>query len=236
MTAQITPTARRARRSSAFVALTAAALLAASCGTGEDSPAADGDVTPTSEATSTGDAAAGGSDDQGTEGEAFATADLVDPEGEERGTVEFAESDGGTLVTVDATDLPPGFHGLHVHGIGECEPDSANPTDPEETGAFLSSGSHLAGPDEEAQHPDHAGDLPPLLVTEDGTARIVTLTDRLDRDLLLDEDGSAVIVHEDMDNLAHIPERYAPEGPDEDSLSAGDGGSRIACGALAEQG
>src|SRR5699024_2918101 len=105
-----------------------------------------------------------------------------------------------------------------------------------ETGAFLSSGSHLAGPDEEAQHPDHAGDLPPLLVTEDGTARIVTLTDRLDRDLLLDEDGSAVIVHEDMDNPAHIPERYAPEGPDEDSLSAGDGGSRVAGGALAKQG
>ena len=41
----------RVRRASTFVALSAAALLAASCGTGEDSPAAQGEVTPQSDLT-----------------------------------------------------------------------------------------------------------------------------------------------------------------------------------------
>lgn len=233
MTARTVTTARRARRGSTFVALSAAALLAASCGTGEDSPAAQGDVEPQATATTT--VTEGGQNGGADEGQTFATAELVNPDGEARGTAEFAETEGGTLVTVNATDLAPGFHGLHIHGAGLCEPDSENPNDPGETGAFLSAGGHLAGPDGEAGHPEHAGDLPTLYVTEDGTARIVTLTDRMDRDLLLDDDGSAVMVHEDSDNLANIPERYAPDGPDEDTLQAGDGGSRIACGVVSEQ-
>lgn len=229
MTTRTVTTARRTRRTAAFATLSAAALLAASCGTGEDSPAAQNEVPPQETVTTT---ETGGGDN--TEGQAFATAELADPEGQSRGTVEFAEADGGTLVTVEATDLPPGFHGLHIHTAGLCEPDSANPNDPEETGAFLSAGGHLAGPDGEAGHPEHAGDLPPLYVTDDGSGRIVTLTDRLDRDLLLDEDGSAVMIHENSDNLANIPERYAPEGADEETRNAGDGGSRIACGVVNE--
>ena len=234
MTALNASTVRRARRSSTFVVLSAAALLVASCGAGEDS--ANGvEATPANEGTAlpgqtTADDLAGGVDSQ-----AFATADLVDPEGGSLGTVEFTETDAGTEIHIDASDLPPGFHGLHIHSAGLCEPDSEDPDEPGETGAFLSAEGHLAGPDEGAEHPDHAGDLPPLFVTEDGTAQLTTLSDRLDRDLLLDEDGSAVIIHEDADNLAHIPERYAPEGADEDTLTAGDGGSRIACGELTEQ-
>lgn len=219
---------RSIRRGSTFVALSAAALLAASCGTGEDSPAAQGEVTPQSDTSS--EVATPG------EGEQFAVADMVTPDGEPRGTVEFAEVDGGTRVTATATDLPPGFHGLHIHTAGLCEPDSENPSDPGERGAFLSAGGHLKGDDDEAVHPEHAGDLPPLYVAADGTGEIVTFTDRLDRDSLLDEDGSAVMVHEKSDNLANIPERYAPEGPDEDTHGAGDGGSRIACGVVTEQG
>lgn len=228
MTPRTTTATRRVRRSSTFVALTAAALLAASCGTGEDSPAAQGEVTPQSD-TSTEVA-------DPDEGEQFAVADLVTPEGEPRGTVEFAEVDGGTMVTAQAMDLPPGFHGLHIHTTGLCEPDSANPSGPGERGAFLSAGGHLKGDDDEAVHPNHAGDLPPLYVADDGTGEIVTFTDRLDRDQLLDDDGSAVMIHEKSDNLANIPERYAPDGPDEDTHMAGDGGSRIACGVVTENG
>lgn len=232
MTARTVSIARLSSRKMPLVALGASAILLASCGTGEDSPAAQGDVEPqvTATTTVTEGGAAGAS-----EGQAFATAELVDPEGQARGTVEFAEADGGTIVTVDATDLTPGFHGLHIHGAGLCEPDSENPNEPGERGAFLSAGGHLAGPDGEAGHPEHAGDLPPLFVTEDGSARIMTLTDRLDRDLLLDDDGSAVMIHENSDNLANIPERYAPEGADEETRNAGDGGSRIACGVVTEQ-
>lgn len=227
MTPRTTAT-RRVRRSSTFVALSAAALLAASCGTGEDSPAAQGEVTPQSEQSTQGA--------DTSEGEQFAVADLVSPDGEPRGTVELAEVEGGTLVTVEAVDLPPGFHGLHVHATGLCEPDSENPSDPGERGAFLSAGGHLKGDDDEAVHPEHAGDLPPLYVADDGSGKIVTFTDRLDRDQLLDDDGSTVMIHEKSDNLANIPERYAPDGPDEDTQNAGDGGSRIACGVVTGQG
>ncbi|MBS7548738.1 superoxide dismutase family protein [Dietzia massiliensis] len=233
MTERAVSIARLSRKKMPLAALGASALLLASCGTGEDSPAAQGDVEPQVTATTT--VTEGGADGGAGGGEVFAVAELVNPEGEARGTAEFAEVDGGTTVTVEATELAPGFHGLHIHGAGLCEPDSENPTQPGERGAFLSAGGHLAGPGGEAGHPEHAGDLPTLYVTEDGTARIVTLTDRLDRDLLLDEDGSAVMVHENSDNLANIPERYAPEGADEETRNAGDGGSRAACGVVTEQ-
>lgn len=228
MTARTTPAAHRARRGSTFAALAAAAALVAACGTGEDSPAAQNEVPPqdTVAPADTGGAA---------DGDVFATAELVDPQGQPRGTATFTEADGGTLVSLDAIDLTPGFHGFHIHATGLCEPDSEAPDDPTESGAFLSAGGHLKGDDDEAEHPDHAGDLPPVFVAEDGTARIATLTDRLDRDLLLDDDGTAVMIHEDSDNLANIPERYAPDGPDEDTLNAGDGGSRVACGVVTEQ-
>lgn len=218
-------------------ALAAATALVAACGAenGDNGNGADGadsaGVTATAEETN--GAVTGGDEGAGAEpADAFATAELVDPDGTQLGTVEFSEGDGGTLVSVDADGLPAGFHGLHIHSIGECEPDSAAPDDPEDTGDFMSAGGHLAGEDPEAQHPDHAGDLPPLLVTEDGTAQLSTLTDRLDSELLLDEDGTSVMIHAEPDNLAHIPERYAPEGADEETLSAGDGGSRIACGVV----
>ena len=232
MTELTAPTLTRARRTSTFVALSAAALLAASCGSSDDSSTSD-DATAAADETTT--SATTTTDSGDPESAAFATADLVDPSGEALGTVEFAEGDGGTQVTVDAMGMPPGFHGLHIHGVGLCEPDSENPSEPGERGAFLSATGHLTGPDADAVHPEHAGDLPPLFVTPDGSAHLTTLTDRLDRDMLMDDDGSAVIIHENPDNLAHIPERYAPDGPDEDTLSAGDGGSRIACGALNAQ-
>ena len=56
--------------------------------------------------------------------------------------------------------MPPGFHGLHLHAVGKCEPNSADPANPGTTGNFLSAGGHLAGGG--AAHPEHAGDLPSL--------------------------------------------------------------------------
>lgn len=238
MTPRFTNATRSARYGSTFVAISAALLLAAACGTGEDSPAAEGDVSPMTDATSevSGTEGNAADDDAGVDSEQFAVAELVTPEGEPRGTVELAEADGGVVVTVNATDLPPGFHGLHVHTTGLCEPDSENPSEPGERGAFLSAGGHLKGDDDNAVHPKHAGDLPPLYVADDGTGHIVTFTDRLDRDLLLDDDGSAMMIHANSDNLANIPERYASDGPDEDTQGAGDGGSRAACGVVTEEG
>lgn len=162
---------------------------------------------------------------------AFASGKLADPSGSSRGTVEFAEVDGGVQVRVQATGLEPGFHGLHVHAIGKCEPNSPDPQDASKRGDFNSAGGHLAG--DGSAHPDHAGDLPALYVAEDGTASLTAVTDRLTRDLLLDTDGSALIVHSGSDNFANIPTRYASAGPDDETTKAGDAGKRVACAPLA---
>jgi len=49
---------------------------------------------------------------------------------------------------------------------------------------------------------------------------------------LLDQDGSAFIVHSSPDNYANIPTRYAPNGPDQATRSTGDAGTRQACGVV----
>lgn len=164
-------------------------------------------------------------------GAVLAQAELVDPSGARQGTVTFTEAGDSLDVTVEATGLTPGFHGFHIHAVGECEPDSPDPADPAKTGDFLSSGGHLAGEDE-AEHPDHAGDLPALLVGADGEGRLTARTDRLTGDLLLDADGSAVIIHGGADNYANIPDRYAAAGADEETRKAGDAGAREMCGVV----
>jgi superoxide dismutase, Cu-Zn family len=162
------------------------------------------------------------------------TATLVDPEGTEVGTVTFGEAEEGTEVSVDVAGLPPGFHGFHVHAIGVCEPDSANPSDPSMTGDFLSAGGHIGAG--ESDHGEHPGDLPTLYVAESGTGSLTAVTDALALADLTDDDGSAVMVHASRDNYANVPERYAPGGPDEMTLNTGDAGGRIACGPVEASG
>lgn len=171
---------------------------------------------------------------QNGEETALATAEITDGEGESLGQVEFIDGEQAIEVKADVENMEPGFYGFHIHEIGECEPDSQAPDDPEDTGDFLSAGGHIAG-EEDADHPDHAGDLPPLLVNEDGTAQMTVATDRLDESMLLDDDGASVMVHSDPDNFANIPARYLDDStPDDDTLSAGDAGDRLACGVIEE--
>ncbi|MEE6282037.1 superoxide dismutase family protein [Georgenia sp. MJ170] len=160
--------------------------------------------------------------------EPAATGTFHDTGGQEVGTVELTEGAGTTEVSVRVTGLEPGFHGLHVHDIGECEPDSVDPQDPESTGDFLSAGGHL-NPDD-ADHGEHAGDLSSLLVLENGEAVLTTVTDRFTVADLGDADGTAFMVHSDYDNFAHIPERYGE--PDADTLGTGDAGDRVACAVI----
>jgi superoxide dismutase, Cu-Zn family len=155
---------------------------------------------------------------------------LLDAGGAEVGTVTLSEEDDGTRVAVEATGLPPGFHAFHVHAIGLCEPGSASPTDPTMTGDFLSAGGHLGAA--EADHGLHTGDLPSLFVGASGAGELTAVTDAFAPADLLDDDGSAVMVHAGRDNFANVPERYAPGGPDQMTRATGDAGGRIACGVV----
>lgn len=159
-----------------------------------------------------------------------AAADLLGPGGENLGSVTLTFDAGATVVDVTAQGLSPGPHGFHVHKSGTCEAASPDPTDPTKTGDFLSAGGHLAADGQE--HGDHDGDLPSLIVAQDGTASLTTPTDRLGMDDVLDDDGSAVMIHAKPDNFGNIPERYAPGGPDETTTKTGDSGDRVACGVL----
>lgn len=158
------------------------------------------------------------------------TATLNDAEGTELGTVEVNELNDALEINLSVSGLEPGFYGFHIHQTGLCEPDSAAPNNPENTGAFLSAGSHLGSGDSE--HPDHPGDLPQLLVKDSGDGVLSFQTDRLTLADLQDDDGSAFMLHDGTDNYANIPERYAPDGPDEDTRNTGDAGSRLACGVV----
>jgi Cu-Zn family superoxide dismutase len=182
---------------------------------------------------SAGEATAAGAEQSGAGTEEL-TATLVDPGGTEVGTVTFTEVEGGMQVSADVTGLPPGFHGFHVHAIGRCAPDSASPSDPSMTGDFLSAGGHLGAGD--ADHGEHAGDLPTRYVTGSGTGSLTVVTQALNVADLTDNDGSAVLVHAGRDDYANIPERYAPAGPDEVTRSTGDAGGRIACGPVERSG
>ena len=173
-----------------------------------------------------------GSDDDGESSDSFATADVHAADGNSVGSASFRDADGASALTVDLTGLQPGMYGMHVHGIGTCDPGSHAPDDPSETGDFLSSGGHMGADGHD--HPGHGGELPALLVNGDGTAHMTVTTDRVTRDNLLDDDGSALIIHEKPDNYGNIPDRYAPDGPDKDTLKTGDAGGRQACGTFTD--
>lgn len=199
----------------AVVAVAAAAVLAACSTPAQDEPAdaADGATTPVAT-----------EDDDGLD------VTLVDATDAQVGTVQIEEEDGGLEVEVEVTGLEPGFHGFHLHAVGVCEPGSPDPADPAKVGDFLSAGGHLGG--DAADHGAHAGDLPALLVDSGGSGRLTVRTDAVTLADLQDDDGAAVMVHAGPDNLAHIPERYAPGGPDEATRKTGDAGDRVACGVV----
>lgn len=157
----------------------------------------------------------------------FASGKIVNAAGAQIGTVSFAKAAAGTTVTVEAKDLTPGFHGLHVHAIGKCEPKSPDPKDPAKVGDFNSASGHLAGTG--TDHPTHAGDLPVLQVGKDGTGTLTATNEHLTQELLEDADGSSLVIHGGADNYANIPTRYATAGPDAETKKAGDSGQRVAC-------
>jgi len=221
------------------VAGSMASLLLVGCGSGSGSSGPEssaalmtGDSTATaSTAVSSQDASSTVTSSTGAEpASVIAEAELHNPDGEQIGTVDFAVDGSVVTVTAKVSNLPPGFKGFHLHSVGKCEPNSADPSDPSKTGNFLSAGGHLGAND--AAHPGHQGDLTSLQVRGDGSAELVTTTDAFDMAAVLDADGSAVIVHAGPDNFGNIPSRYAPAGPDAKTQATGDAGDRAACGVV----
>jgi superoxide dismutase, Cu-Zn family len=153
------------------------------------------------------------------DGEARATARLVDTNGRELGTATFRAIDEGVLVTIEAQGLPPGVHAVHVHERGECAPPS-----------FESAGDHFnpfaKGHGFADEDGAHAGDLENLVADDAGKVHALRVVKgaTLDRNAatsapsLLRAGGTALVIHVDPDDYRSEP--------------AGNAGSRIACGVI----
>ena len=138
------------------------------------------------------------------------------------GTADFVERAQGTgtlvEITVTASGLKPGMHGVHLHAVGKCEPD------------FTAAGGHFdpgpaANMDPDANHPFHMGDIPNLLVGANGRGTMKIVTSRVTLSdgpvSLFDADGSAIVIHGNPD-----------QGITGEPKSGVSGGPRVACGVI----
>ncbi|WP_119420162.1 superoxide dismutase family protein [Desertibaculum subflavum] len=150
--------------------------------------------------------------------EPIAVAEMHDRDGREIGKVVFRQTAAhGVAITAGfiSGGLPAGQHGFHVHEKGACAPD------------FAAAGDHFAPEGHQhgvlALRGAHAGDLPNLHIPKTGEhvveffAAALSLEPRTAGNLL-DEDGSAVVVHAKPDDYKSQP--------------SGDAGDRIACGVI----
>ncbi len=126
---------------------------------------------------------------------------IYNNKGDKIGTVKVTDAPQGVLLRLEASGLPAGWHGLHVHAKGDCSDAS-----------FTSAGAHVHAGDEKAVHGllnkdgNEAGDLPNIHVAADGTVQaelystLLSVDGNGDRPALRDDDGSALIIHENVDD------------------------------------
>lgn len=159
---------------------------------------------------------------------------VMDVDGSELGVLTFVPIGDTDMVRIvgELQGLEPGEHGLHIHEAGVCDPTGDEP--------FSSAGGHfnptgaMHGPGPEgtatgdmaspvATGESHAGDLGNITVEDDGTVFVTITTDQIslnpgEPNSLADTDGSAIVVHQDADDLMTDP--------------SGNSGPRIACGVI----
>ena len=124
-------------------------------------------------------------------------ADIADADGAVIGKATFERTPTGVLMSVDVSGLPPGGHGIDLHAVGSCTPNFKAATGHIDPGKARHGLRNPEGPDN--------GDLPNLFAAAAGRAKAEFFTTRAsvsggNMPALLDEDGSAVIVHENPDD------------------------------------
>lgn len=143
------------------------------------------------------------------------STDVIGAKGEKIGTVVIKQGPHGSVVTIalDKGALSPGVHGVHIHEHGDCS----------DHGKFTASKGHVnpEGKEHGFLNPKgpHPSDLPNIYAHEDGSARAEMLVHgvslsggKLD---LVDEDGSAIVIHANADDHMTQP--------------IGGAGARVAC-------
>ena len=123
------------------------------------------------------------------------------------GTVRFFLGIDGVIVEVEVKGLPEtvsSFFGFHIHAGGSCTGEG-----------FADTESHY-NPGEDI-HPQHAGDMAPLL-SNDGKAYMKVLSNRFSIEEII---GRTVIIHNAPDDFRTQP--------------SGNAGMKIACGVIQKE-
>lgn len=133
--------------------------------------------------------------------------EIVGVDGAVIGSLNILDGPNGLLLeaTINPGGLAPGWHGLHLHQVGDCS----------DTGTFKLSGGHVgkverghgllnpAGPE--------GGDLPNIWAAADGSAGYEAYSTLTTGAALADEDGAALIIHENRDD--HLTQPIGGAGP-----------------------
>ena len=145
-----------------------------------------------------------------------AVAHMKGLDGSALGTIDFAQTNHGTLIVFDLHGLPPGVHGIHVHTSGNCDAKTK----------FTSAGPHFSP--EPKNHGflvkggPHPGYLPNQFASADGSLHASTISNMFalgnGKKSLFDRDGASIIV--------------MAKGDDYTTQPAGNSGDRIACGVI----
>jgi len=141
-------------------------------------------------------------------------APIIDNSGAEIGKAQFTPGPTGVLIRiiVGAGGLSPGWHGTHLHAVGDCS----------DTAQFAHAGSHIKTTNTHHGllyvHGPENGDLPNISVASDGSAAAELFTQLVTLSELQDADGSALVIHADAD--------------DHSSQPLGNSGDRVACASL----
>ncbi len=138
-------------------------------------------------------------------------ADLVGTDGKKIGTVTVTQADTGVMIFFDIkanSVLQEGKHGAHIHKVGDVSDYS---------GGFKKSGGHISS-DAKQVHGFmnkggniHEADLPNLYITKDGSLKVeifrpgVSLKEAKGFVPLLDDDGSAIVIHINSDDYKSQP-------------------------------
>lgn len=146
-----------------------------------------------------------------------AEAAFIDTQQQELGTLTLTGGADGVTISGTIEGIPPGEHGFHIHETGNCDVSTS----------FESAGGHFnpTGNQHGFDNPDgpHAGDMRNQTADADGrlavdvTNDMVSLTEG-EEGYLLDDDGSALMVHSGPDDYVTDP--------------GGDAGDRIACAVI----
>src|SRR5690349_11545200 len=106
--------------------------------------------------------------------QADAVARLKSAQGKPVGQVTIKQINTGAVIRGELQNLPPGWHAIHFHEVGKCEPD------------FAAAGGHFNPTKVKhgLEQGPHAGDMANFFVANDGTAKFefisshVTVKDR----------------------------------------------------------